>query len=94
MYICMYHSIYQDILFVNWFVMALSIFTSYAWFFWLLIPGYVIYQYGGIVKNYLFPHSLGGAGGDSPSAEQTEADKKRQAKKERQANRVQYKTVR
>jgi len=86
--------IYQDILFVNWFVMALSMFTSYAWFFWLLIPGYALYQYGPMVKNFLFSSSAAATAKAPETAEEIEAEKKRLAKKERQASRVQYKAAR
>jgi len=73
---------------VNWFVMLVSIFTWYGWFFWLLIPGYAFYQYGGLIKGWLF----GGSGQvEQPQTEEEiAAEKKRLAKKERQASRVQY----
>ncbi len=68
----------QDVLFVNWAVMALSIFTDKAFYLFLVIPGYLVYQYGHIIRGYLFPPT-------QPVEAPTEADAKRQAKKERQA---------
>ena len=70
----------QDVLFVNWAVMALCIFTDSAWLLYLSIPAYLVYQYGHYVRAYFFPAQ------QAQAAEQpTEADLKRQAKKERQA---------
>lgn len=70
----------QDVLFVNWAVMALSVLSDKAFYLYLVIPAYLIYQYGGIVKGYLFPPKM-----KMPQQDTTEADAKRAAKKERQA---------
>ena len=79
-------------LFINWFVLALSTFTSYAWYVWLVIPAYGLYQYGPMLLGWarMFLGGMGGAGdgGGVASGEPTEADIKRQAKKERQADRA------
>lgn len=70
----------QDILFVNWAVMALSVLSDKAFYLYLVIPAYLIFQYGGIIKGYLFPAKMA-----MPQQDNTEADAKRAAKKERQA---------
>lgn len=70
----------QDILFVNWAVMALSVLSNKAFYLYLVIPAYLIYQYGGFIKGYLMP-----SGPAMPVQQETEADVKRAAKKERQA---------
>ena len=84
------YSAYQDVLFINWAVMALSLLTSYAWLLWLTIPAYVLWQYGGTLWQWvrMALGSVGGAGGGAAGGEQTEAEKKRLAKKERQADRA------
>jgi len=73
----------QDVLFINWAVMALAIFTDKAPWLFITIPAYLLYTYGGMIKSYLFPPA-------PIEAPMTEADLKRQAKKERQAGRVKY----
>jgi len=45
----------QDVLFVNWAVMVLSIVTDKAFYLYLTIPTYLLYQYGPMLKGYLFP---------------------------------------
>jgi len=70
----------QDVLFVNWAVQALAIFTDRAFYLYLSIPAYLLYQYGGMLKGFIFPSG----GQTAAAAEPTEADLKRQAKKERQ----------
>jgi hypothetical protein len=71
----------QDVLFVNWAVQALSILSDKAFYLYLVIPAYLLYQYGPLLKGYLMP-----AQPQQPaSAQTTEADAKRIAKKERQA---------
>lgn len=45
------YSSWQDVLFINWFVQLLSMFTSYAYLVYLVIPGYVTYHYGGWVDH-------------------------------------------
>ena len=85
------YSAYQDVLFVNWAVMALSMVTSYAWVVWLLIPTYVLYQYGGTIVGWIRMAlgGMGGGGGGAQTEVDSEAEKKRLAKKERQAERAQ-----
>ena len=82
------YSSWQDVLFINWFVQLLSMFTSYAYLVYLVIPGYVTYHYGGYVwipiKSYFSSPS------DDP-VQLSEADVKRQTKKQRQATQVKYK---
>lgn len=81
-------------LFINWFVQALSAFTSYAWYVWLIIPAYGLYQYGPMLLGWarMFLGGMGGGGGGGgggvASVDSAEADAKRQAKKERQAERA------
>lgn len=70
----------QDVLFINWAVMALSCFWDKAYLLYLAIPGYLIYQYGPWLKSYFFPPKVA-------EVPLSEADLKRQAKKERQAER-------
>jgi len=84
------YSAYQDVLFVNWAVMALSLVTSYAWVAWLLIPGYVLVMYGGTILGWIRMAlgGGGGGGGGGGAGDATEAEKKRLAKKERQAERA------
>ena len=82
------YSHWQDVLWVNWAVQLLSLVSSYAWLLWLCIPGYALYQYGPMLWGWLVP-MLGSRGAGAGSAEVTEADKKRLAKKERQAERAQ-----
>lgn len=85
-------SVWQDVLFINWFVLALSTFTSYAWYVWLIIPAYGLYQYGPMLFGWarMFLGGMGGGGGGAASGngQPTDADIKRQAKKERQADRA------
>jgi len=87
------YSAYQDVLFVNWAVMGLSMLTQYAWVLWLVIPAYVLYMYGGTLWGYIRMALGSRGGGGGPSAAETEAaseaEKKRIAKKERQAERAQ-----
>ena len=45
----------QDVLFVNWAVMVLSILSDKAFYLYLSIPAYLLYQYGPMIKNYLMP---------------------------------------
>ena len=84
------YSAYQDVLWVNWAVMALSLVTSYAWLLWLAIPGYVLYAYGGTILSWI-RMALGsrGGGGSGGGGDASEAERKRIAKKERQAERAQ-----
>ena len=84
------YSAYQDVLFVNWAVMALSMVTQYACVLWLVIPAYVLYAYGGTIWGWI-RMALGSRGGGptGADAEASEAEKKRLAKKERQAERAQ-----
>jgi len=77
-------SLPQDILFVNWFVMATSVLSSWFWLVYLLVPAYMLYQYGGTIRALLCP--------PKEVAAPTEADQKRLAKKERQAGKVRYHT--
>ena len=88
-------SLWQDVLFINWFVLALSSFTSYAWYVWLVIPAYGLYQYGPMLLGWarMFLGGMGGGGGGGGgsgggSSEPAETVAKRQAKKERQAERA------
>ena len=86
------YSAYQDVLFVNWAVMALSMLTSYAWVVWCIIPAYVLYMYGAPSSAGYAWHWEGweeGGGGAPQSEVDSEAEKKRLAKKERQADRAQ-----
>ena len=84
--------LWQDVLFINWFVQALVTFTSYGWYVWLVIPAYGLYQYGpmllGWARMFMGGMGGGGGGGGGGTGEPTEADIKRQAKKERQADRA------
>ena len=87
------YSAYQDVLWINWAVMLLSMFTSHAWLLWLTIPAYVLWQYGGMLWGWVTMAlgSLtggGGGGGAGGGGESSEAEKKRLAKKERQAERA------
>lgn len=70
----------QDVLFINWAVMGLSIFWDRSYILYLAIPAYLVYQYGGLAKSYFFPAK-------APEMQKGEADLKREAKKERQAAR-------
>jgi hypothetical protein len=73
----------QDVLFINWLVMALSIYSDWAWYLYLIIPGYGVYNYGGMLKDWVFAKP-------PQEAPLTEAEQKRMAKKERQSNRIKY----
>ena len=70
----------QDVLFINWLVMGLSIVWDKSYLFYFAIPAYLIYNYGSMIKNYFFPPQMAVAAPD-------EQDAKRAAKKERQAAR-------
>lgn len=70
----------QDVLFVNWAVMGLSVLSDKAFYLYLVIPAYLVWQYGGIIRGYLCPPKV-----SLPQQDTSEADAKRAAKKERQA---------
>lgn len=70
---------WQDVLFVNWFVMLMSLVWSRAWIIWLVIPGYAIYQYGPWLARMM--------GFGSPAAAEPETVKRSTKKQPTQAAR-------
>ncbi len=75
------------LLIVNVSAMILSIFTDRGWMIYLAIPGYLIYNYGGLVKNWFFSRS------QSASAEPEELSQeelKKQQKKEKKQQKIKY----
>ncbi|EEA08325.1 uncharacterized protein CMU_020690 [Cryptosporidium muris RN66] len=48
------YSIYQDIFIVNTIVALLSIFSKYAWYIYLVIPGYLIYKTLKLIITWVF----------------------------------------
>jgi hypothetical protein len=79
---------YQDILFVNWFVQGATVLSIWFWLFYLLIPGYGAYKYGGTAYGMCSGMCCGGkGGGEGDEADLSEAQAKKQAKKDRQEKR-------
>lgn len=85
-------SYYQDILLVTWFVHATTIFSDWFWLVFLVIPGYLFYQYGGFVLSMLGTYLFGA--GDVEGPPETAQERKRREKKERQANRPKFRMMR
>ncbi len=44
---------WQDLLFVNWFVMAGTTFANFFWWFYLVVPIYAGYQYGPYIYQFI-----------------------------------------
>jgi hypothetical protein len=49
------YSAYQDVLWINWFVEVTSLLSSWFLVVYLTIPAYVLFHYGGMIKNVLCP---------------------------------------
>lgn len=46
------YGLLEEVLWVNWFIMFVSVFTGYAFLLFLAIPGYLLYAYGPMVKGF------------------------------------------
>jgi len=81
---------YEDIQFINWFVQATTPLSSWFWFTYIMIPGYLAYQFGGRLLGLLFS-SQSNSKQDQPQL--SEKELKRLEKKERKKNRIKYKKM-
>jgi hypothetical protein len=59
---------------------------------YLVVPGYLLYQYGGVLKNFL--PSFGKSSDEAESQDETPEEKKRREKKERKEKKQKFVTVR
>ena len=79
---------YQDILWVNWFVQGATVLSTWFWLCYLLIPGYAAFKWGGSAYGFIRPMCCGSkGGGEAEDADLSEAQAKKQAKKDRQEKR-------
>jgi hypothetical protein len=81
---------YEDILYVNCFVMVMSAIAWWGWLFYLVVPGYLVYRFGRQVLGWL------GSSSGEPEAEQepSAANGKKAAKKQRKEERPRFRVVR
>jgi hypothetical protein len=42
-----------DLLVLNWAVQALSLYSSAAWYLFLIVPGFVLFKLAGLARGYL-----------------------------------------
>jgi len=70
---------WQDVLFVNWAVQFLSMFTSYAFYLYLVIPLYAAYMYGGYTLRML-GFGSSSASPSIPGMEPTETHRRKREK--------------
>mmetsp|Transcript_1478 Transcript_1478/g.1976 ORF Transcript_1478/g.1976 Transcript_1478/m.1976 type:complete len:114 (+) Transcript_1478:3-344(+) len=79
---------YQDVFVVNLTCQFLVSFTNYGWYLYLVVPGYLLYQVSGYIKNWVFTPTADEMAADDPAA------KKRQEKKEKKQERQKFKVMR
>ena len=76
----------MDVLIVTLFVQAGLLLSTYFWFVYLVIPGYLVYHGGRMLLNYVFTPNA--ADDDDPNA------LKKKEKAERKAGRPKFKSNR
>eukprot|EP00397_Hematodinium_sp_SG-2012_P041369 GEMP01045542.1.p1 GENE.GEMP01045542.1~~GEMP01045542.1.p1 ORF type:complete len:154 (+),score=32.15 GEMP01045542.1:170-631(+) len=80
-------SYYQDVFVINLATQGFIVLTDYGWLLYLSVPGYLCYQLALLLHFYIFTPKAG-------EVRETEEEKKRREKKERQADRPKFKTGR
>ena len=78
---------YEDVWFVNCFVQVMTLFSNWFWLFYLAVPGYVVYKFGGTIKSMCCGSCCAGRAQPEEEKELTAVEKKRVAKKEKKAAR-------
>mmetsp|Transcript_3200 Transcript_3200/g.4611 ORF Transcript_3200/g.4611 Transcript_3200/m.4611 type:complete len:158 (+) Transcript_3200:297-770(+) len=73
------YNYYLDTAGLNWAVQLLSLYSDKAWYLFLLIPGYLIYKFGGYIWGWVFKQSPS----DIPDPDEEARLAKKQRKMER-----------
>jgi len=47
------YSLLEECLWVSWFIQVMSVFTGYAWFLFLAIPGYLFFAYKDTIMSFI-----------------------------------------
>ncbi len=76
------YSYWEDWLLVNMFVQVTSIYSDSFWWFYLVVPGYLAYQFRSTLAGLC--GCCGGGQGAEVAVEESEFDRKKREKRERQ----------
>ncbi|KRX07256.1 hypothetical protein PPERSA_00413 [Pseudocohnilembus persalinus] len=84
-----YYSTYLDIFVLNSFVEFTTCFYSFFWYFYLIIPGYLVYKFGG----YCFNKTKNLEYEEDPKNQLSKTQQKKQKKMEKQGQQPIYKKM-